>query len=174
MTTQPAAMRIVTEGAIASMAVPSTWADRMQTEEGEGAKYTRQFVCDANSAVQVCIYYRGFPIANSAAKNLLEVLARPEHDLSEQEQEALDELLGNANEPGYFSMKRLCTRDVSGRRVVFADGVWENGGNQSWLLMIPASDDCRVVQEVWLMAPSEQFGEYVELFDYILDSVSWT
>src|SRR5262249_4664603 len=127
-------LKTVTEGRIASMNIPADWQESPQTGE-EGARYTREVCSAGSSAVKICIHFRGNPLSPISAACFRQLLLKPAHNLSSVEQSEMDDVVGNAAIPEYFSLQSLRTAVLNERTVLLLEGLWA-GGNRSLQLYL--------------------------------------
>lgn len=166
-------MIVSLQGQVARMNLPVGWAEG-KTKAGPGARLVREFYPLQNPEANICFYYRGMPVSEGAALIFRALLAEPPHELVEDEFESLQEVLGNISSPEAYEKLTARTQNLNGRRVLVFEGHWMEGMRYSMDIFIDADRSGRLVQQIYFIAPLDQYRRYVESVEKAFSSIVWT
>jgi hypothetical protein len=124
--------------------------------------------------VEVCLYYRGRPLAGSGQTALQSAINGAAGPLDAKAVELLGEVLRDASLPEAFDFWNVSTKDWNGRRVLIVEGRWNQLKVARFWLFVPADRDCSNVQEIWFQAPAEIYASQIKLGIEILSAIEWT
>ena len=103
-------------------------------------------------------------------KNLL---AEPDHHLTQAETERLEELLGDAADPERFSVLDARTEILNGRRALIVEGRWINSQTDMIRVYLDIRGDGRFAQEVIFSAPIKEYESHIQAVRACLRSIIW-
>ncbi len=200
--TQSTSNEVQNVGQLGSIQLPQDWTEGPQQSGGIGFRYTRPFVCPANNAVRICLFYRGVPLAFAASRHFRSLLAkgpqvlfRDGDPITQKTSATITEIggvLDNASnnqvvnqEQGLrghqFFLKVIEVVSIADRNVLSVKGWYRDADtnkrlNSYWGIFLDGKSDeleCPV-QEIYFEAPSDDlFQDYAIKFKEALTTIKW-
>jgi len=165
-------MIISGHGQVMRMELPAGWVAG-PAKDGPGARSVREFFPATSPKSSICFYYRGMPISDASAMIFKAMLLEPQHELNEDEFEGLQEVLGNVIDPQAYEKQSARTQNLNGKRVLVLEGHWLEGKRYGMDLFIDADGSGRYVQQIYFIAPLDQYRRYVESVERAFSSIEW-
>lgn len=190
------------KGSLRSLRLPQGWSEGKKVTGNSGYRLLRQFQCDAEPKVKVCLFYRGLPLSEESSTLFRRHLnGRPQVIFSESQpaqsntvqtltelREVLDNTANNQilnNEDGFhgphFQLTLAEVAQIGGRNALSVRGWYHDPGDttpisQYWGLFYDDKSEEKScpVQEIYFEAPNaELFEKYLPEFTEVLGSIRW-
>jgi hypothetical protein len=138
-----------------------------------GTDVLREFAPQGNDTIKLSFYYRGRRIGATTGSRFVDVLSRPERQLSVQEKEAIGLVLRDASDPEWFELKSLRTIRLKGKSVLLYEGSWKKSGLADMGIFIDADGTGTAVQEIHFVAPEKDYQACLQRVSQALESIEW-
>lgn len=168
-------MIIAGHGQIAQMTLPGGWVEKPQGEQLglTGVQSLREFHPPTDANAKLCLFFRGEPVDFYAGEQFATVLKCPVHELNNKEWQLLFDILGPTSDPKAFQLERAQTLDLNGKRVLVVEGIWQVYQHKAYQIYVDVDCSGRFLQEIYFMAPKDQFEQYWGLARLCLNSIMW-
>jgi hypothetical protein len=166
-------MIVCGQGQVVRMSLPAGWVEG-STQTGPGARLVRNFYPEVSPETTICFYYRGMPISEGSALIFRAMLTEPPHELVEDEFESLQEVLGHIYGAEAYERLTARTQNLNGRRVLVFEGHWIESKRYSMDIFIDADQSGRFVQQIYFLAPLDEYRRYVESVEKAFSSIIWS
>jgi len=168
-------MDIVNHGQIERIAIPERWVEGPPTEfQGIGTRSLREFHPPESPNAQLCLFYRGLPVSDEAGELFRSVLSEPDHQLSAEEVDAIREILRERGDPKVFDLvSPPRTLTIGGKRVLMLEGVYKATNKYLQEIFINADGSGRVVQEIYFIAPQDDYCVHAVAAQGACNSIQW-
>jgi hypothetical protein len=168
-------MQISNHGQIANMQLPANWLEAEAAEHIDiGTRSVRAFYPSGHEDVQLKIFYRGLPISEETARTFRKILDQAPHTLTEKEIESLSELLVERARPTTFTIVKCNTDVLNGKPVLILIGTYKENENQLYEIFVDASGDGRLIQEIYLIGPTDSYRQFLKEVRPCLQGIEWT
>src|SRR5262249_39652409 len=152
---------VIELGQINHLAIPRGWEEREVEPLSTQLWTLREFHPLDKPSVKLGIYYRGAPVSERSGENFERLLAKDSHEIDGQEWWSVQEVLGTAALPARFESRIACTQDWVGKRVLTVEGHWPATQEDSFTMWINAADHGCQVQELYYIAPSSEYLNFL-------------
>jgi hypothetical protein len=167
-------MEILDKGLFKRISIPDGWVLLdMRDEARMGIFYLSEFQPPDDPDVRLSFFYRGRPEGRMASENFKNLLSKPPHELAEQELLPVMTIMRNLSDPREFKALSVRTEDLNGKRVLVADGIWDQPPLKTKHMFIDAEADGGVVQEMYYRAPEDLYDQYLRLAVDSFNSIEW-
>jgi len=168
-------MNISNHGQIENIAIPEGWVEGPVTEfQGIGTRSLREFHPPEAPDAQLCLFYRGLPVSAEGGELFREVLSEPDHQLSNDEVIALGEILRERADANVFELVNPPrTSTMSGKRVLLIEGLYKATNKYLQEMFINADGSGRVVQEIYFIAPQDDYCLHAVAAQEACNSIRW-
>jgi len=168
-------MNIINHGQIENIAIPAGWVEGPVTEfQGIGTRSLREFHPPEAPNAQLCLFYRGLPVSADSGELFREILSEPDHQLSSDEVYSLGEILRERADPNVFDLvSPPRTSTVGGKRVLLIEGVYKATDQYLQEMFINADGSGRVVQEIYFIAPQDDYCVHAAAAQEACNSIRW-
>lgn len=166
-------MHIFGNGAIRLMHLPDGWQETEPSVDLYFMEALREFKHKEDPTVEICIYYRGQPIAKGAANRLLTVLDKPSHTLTGAELDSVSVVLRDASDSDWFDMRSARTETLKGRKVLVCEGVWKRSGIVDLGVFIDRNGDGSEIEELHYKAPENLYQKFLGTAGKAFRSIMW-
>lgn len=163
-------------GQILSIELPEGWTEHTQqshTRTFNGARSVREFYAPDPSKAKLVFFYRGMAIDPDSAAAFSQIIKSPAHKISAQEFASLEEVLGNMAYAKDYRPSKVETVDLNGRRVLQVEGEYINARNTTIELLIDCDGTGSYVQQLYFLAPKDEFAQEASLAKQIINSIEW-
>lgn len=147
-------------GQVKALALPNYWQEVDVKQHELDAWNMRELQPTGNQDVRLSFFNRGRPVSITSAKSFQQLLVSPPHVLSEEEWWSVQEILRDAVLPGIFERGKAETIDMNGKMVLVVRGFWMELKKESWAVFVDADGSGTDVQEIYYIAPPEQYTEH--------------
>lgn len=159
-------------GAVEKLTLPAGWVTGKEVSGIGGLGRSQQYLAPGCTDVELTFFDRGRRY-NSNAKAFNDVLTKPAHTLSAEEQKSLGSILGNYEDARAFKIESCKTEDLNGKRVLVIDGVWNVNGHRSHSILVSPDGTGSTVQEVFFKAPPADYTKNLTAVLAALKTVRW-
>lgn len=193
-------MPVLSSGCIGSLTLPESFVLADKPCFGLGDSFLKTAVCKQNKVVQICLYYRGRPLALEFCKDFRLLLknspsslfdsANPDSEvfqkfrLNEVLENVSDNQLVNKTSGRYgprFFLESMDVRDCSSRNVLFVRGYFHGPEGEAEIayagVFVDANPlekrNCRI-EEIFLQTPPDHFDKYFPVFMESLSGICWS
>lgn len=159
---------------VRSVDVPEGWALELEMPGVNRMSASVIFRPIAAPDAVLSIYYRGNAIASGEAACFKDLLESKPHVLAEDEKALVSrQIIGNLSDASAFAIETAATRDLAGRRTLFIEGTWRQGGKKFHGFLVPKDETFSRIQEIFFEAPEPNFSKYLALAVKAIDSIKW-
>lgn len=159
-------------GAVDKLTLPTGWAAGKEINGIGGLGRSQQYLAPGSTDVELTFFDRGRRYnSNAAAFN--EVLTKPAHALSADEQKSLGSILGNYEDARAFKMESCKTEDLNGKRVLVIQGTWNATAHRSHSVLVSPDGSGSTVQEVFYKAPAADYNKHLPAIQSALKTIRW-
>jgi len=168
-------MEITNHGQIEKITIPAGWVEGPPTEfQGIGTRSLREFHPPDAPNAQLCLFYRGLPVSADAGDAFRSILAEPDHQLTPEEIESLREILRERADSKVFDLVNPPrTALVGDKRVLMLEGVYKGTNKYLQEIFLNADGSGRVVQEIYFIAPQDDYCLHAVAAQEACNSIQW-
>ncbi len=156
-------------GQIKEISLPQNW---IKVNEQNCEEDLVVFTNSDDVATQIGFYYRGKPISHSEGR-VLEQCLQKEQILSLDNLDSLKSVLADFSYAEKFLLQSIVTSNLNGRIVLIVQGAWMKSQSLNYEILINASGDGTVVQQVFFKAPADVFTRQLPAIKQIFDTIVW-
>jgi hypothetical protein len=162
-------------GQIETMTLPDGWVGGRpyRFSGGVGTRSFHEVHPPEMPKARLCFYYRGLPVYKEAGDIFRDVLDEAPHELSEAEYASLHEVLSDKARAEDFTVAFARTEELNGKNVLVVLGRYKEIEEDTYSILVDASGDGRVIQEIIYQAPAESFREYLSAATDAIKSITW-
>jgi len=167
-------VEVVNHGQIGYMRLPDGWSeDESVKQVNIGSRSVRQFRPRQSSDSKLYFYYRGFPVSSADGASFALTLSKDPHVVLSEEIQTLTAILGQRAKSDSFMILSLRTEDLNGRRVLILEGRYKELQQDIYEMFIDADGTGQAVQEIYLLAPKDQYVLYLRKVKAALQTLQW-
>jgi hypothetical protein len=167
-------VEIVNYGQIDRLVLPEDWHENWDVKYANiGSRSSRQFYPKDAPDVKLHLFYRGFPISAAEGASFALTLIQPPHALLPSEIKTLAVVLGQRANSDKFTILSLRTEDLNGRRVLVLEGRYKDNKLDIYEIFVDADGTGQAVQEIYLLAPKDQYLLYLQKVKALLQTIQW-
>lgn len=109
----------------------------------------------------------------AVGRAFLALLNQEFHELEDEEIKAIPEVLEAMAQADVFDIAGATTGYLNGKRALTIQGHWRQDNLDATVILFAAEDNGCFIQQIYYVAPPEQFARHVEVLKNALQSVSW-
>lgn len=155
-------------GQIDHMNLPEGWHLSQVHHREIGGYSFRQCNPPDDPEVAICFFYRGLGLPPQESQEFCGILTKPPHQLDQSEHDKCEVVLRGRDDPQGFTMRKLFTTDLNGKRVLVLEGTFTEKQENVFQLFINAGGSGRFVQEIYYQAPNGSANNSQNLYDKYL------
>jgi hypothetical protein len=162
-------------GQIARLDLPADWQAGPTQENAVAADLFKEYDAPNDNDVKLCFYYRGMRCSALAGEAFHDLLKAPDHELSAEEYQSLQEILRN-KDADYFSKAKAYTEAINEKRVLVVEGSYDRTSSTPIVnrtIYIDSDNTGTAVQEVYFQAPAIKFQKHLAEAEAALRSIHW-
>lgn len=160
-------------GQIDHLVVPDGWVEERVERRPMQLFSLREFHPPNRTSVRIYVYYRGYPVSAKSGEAFEALLEKPPHDLDHEEWWSVQEVLRDAASEDAFERRRARTSDWADKHVLIVDGAWPRTDEESFGILINAADHGCQVQEIYYVAPTDDYQDYLPDALGAFKSIRW-
>lgn len=122
---------------------------------------------------KLAFYYRGKPLSQDSGTAFEAVLQRNKGVLLPMDLDNVRWVLDELGDPEKFQISSAETMDLNGRVILLVQGRWLRDDFYSYDLFINAGDSGTIVQQVFFIAPKDQYFQHLSQVKDALKTVQW-
>ena len=162
---------VISTGQIQSLPVPKGWELRPDVRLPAGAGLT-EYHAPGHDDIRLNSFYRGSKVSDQAAQAFKDCLAKPPHQLQDNEIKALSEVLRDKARD--FDIFFASTQDINGKRVLHVEGSYKDSAHTSSQTdYVNADGSGSVVQEISYTASGKDYSAHLSEAQTALKGIVW-
>jgi hypothetical protein len=160
----------ISTGQIEAMSVPDGWVKRADVRLAAGAGLV-EYHPPGHNDIRLNSFYRGSRISAEAAQAFNQCLAKPPHDLKQDELQTLSQVLRDKSYDFNGSAK---TEDLNGKRVLVVEGRYtDKEHTASQTIYVDSDGTGSAVQEISYTACAQDYQANLNKAQKAFNSIIW-
>lgn len=158
-------------GQVKQISLPAGWLKVPLTTDGLSSLEVYSPADSEKS--QLAFYYRGTPLSQDVGEAFQAVLDENKGMLLARDLDNIRYILNERADPEKFQISSVETTSLNGRVLLVVQGRWLSKDTYSYELFIDAGQSGAIVQQIFFLAPKEQYHLHISEVKESLKSIQW-